>query len=246
MALIIELFGPPASGKTTFAKALAAKLLEDGGDVELRLSSRPGEADSSGPSASGAGRIAHAVADFVSTTLAREDSSDPAARARLSPLIDSLGLVRRLRMRQYHRRLAGAWAKARASQGVVIFDQGYLQFAATLLALGHKAEGRAARAAVEATPSADMALCLEAPPEALSSRLRERSERVGPVGRLLEAGGGESEAYGGVNRLLQAALAERGRLTLTASSRDGEGLAKEVERIAQAVRPLLAKRGEPR
>jgi adenylate kinase family enzyme len=41
--MIIELFGPPGAGKTTFARALAARLRERGHTVDLILSQRPAE-----------------------------------------------------------------------------------------------------------------------------------------------------------------------------------------------------------
>ena len=41
--MIIELFGPPGAGKTTFARALTARLRERGHLAELKLSSRPTE-----------------------------------------------------------------------------------------------------------------------------------------------------------------------------------------------------------
>src|ERR1700687_1207241 len=41
--MIIELFGPPGAGKTTFARTLAAHLRERGHTVDLILSHRPRE-----------------------------------------------------------------------------------------------------------------------------------------------------------------------------------------------------------
>jgi hypothetical protein len=41
--VIVEAFGPPGAGKTTFSHALAARLRETGCTVDVYLSARPGE-----------------------------------------------------------------------------------------------------------------------------------------------------------------------------------------------------------
>jgi adenylate kinase family enzyme len=46
--MIIELFGPPAAGKTTFARTLAAQLGTCGRPAELILSYRPAETAGAG------------------------------------------------------------------------------------------------------------------------------------------------------------------------------------------------------
>jgi RecA/RadA recombinase len=45
-SVIIEFFGPPGAGKTTFSHSLAARLRDAGYTVEVHLSARPGEEDS--------------------------------------------------------------------------------------------------------------------------------------------------------------------------------------------------------
>jgi RecA/RadA recombinase len=44
--MIIELFGPPAAGKTTLAHALMTALEKTGFDIQLTVSSRPAECGS--------------------------------------------------------------------------------------------------------------------------------------------------------------------------------------------------------
>src|SRR5262249_5734320 len=77
--MIIELFGPPGSGKTTFASALATRLRESGHIVDLTLSYRPAERPSRSPSfGSGASEI----------------SPYPVAQRLCRPLLEMLAISR--------------------------------------------------------------------------------------------------------------------------------------------------------
>jgi RecA/RadA recombinase len=233
MAVIVELFGPPGAGKTTFAKALAARLQADGVEVGLHLSSRPGEAETGGLASAGLQRIARPVWELIAGGAAR-----PAARTAapsFAPLLANLGRRKQLRMRQYLFRLAAAWAKAEASPGVIIFDQAYLQFLATVLALDDSAGANETEAALRLAPRADLALRVEAAQSDLASRLDARLERVGALGRLLEAGAGSVERYLILSQLLQDELEKQGRAVLKVRSSADGGFAAEIERAAEAV-----------
>ena len=55
--MIVEIFGPPAAGKTTLAHALAGQLRERGFAVDLALSYRPSELAGGGASRAVATRV---------------------------------------------------------------------------------------------------------------------------------------------------------------------------------------------
>src|SRR4051794_30141648 len=122
MALIVELFGPPGSGKTTFSIALAARLRARGLEVGVHLSSRPGEGEIGGSPAGKVSRIARPLWELIAAGVSGPSCQDAGA-ASLAPLLARVGRFREIRLRQYLFRLASAWGKARASAGVVVFDQ---------------------------------------------------------------------------------------------------------------------------
>ena len=145
--MIIELFGPPGVGKTTFAKCLAERLRERGHAVELTMSVRP--AEKALPLASEAskegGRRRTAVLERLRRPLVemlkllRRPAAVPGEVNSASDLVRMLPPVSRLwsfRLGQYLRRLSGSWQGASASERLMIFDQAFVQAISSLMLLG--------------------------------------------------------------------------------------------------------------
>jgi energy-coupling factor transporter ATP-binding protein EcfA2 len=235
MALIVELFGPPGSGKTTFAKALAGRLRAQGLEVGVHLSARPGETEGGGPPSAGFSRIVRPIWELLAARPSAFAQRKPDPAEQLSPLLARFGRIKQLRMKQYLIRLSAARAKVEANPGVFIFDQGYLQFVTTVLAMGAEARRSQVSETLRAVPPADVALHIAAPPGELAQRLNLRLRNVGALGRFLEAGAGSSEAYLLMSDLVQDELERSGATVLRTRSPNDESFSEELERAALAI-----------
>jgi len=129
--MIVELFGPPGVGKTTFAQALAARLRERGYGSTLALSYRPSE----GPTIAGFDGLARrwfpafrrvtrpAIESLMVAHCLPADSPEACAATTLRNLFPPRGVIMALKLRHYLLRLSAQWHAAARTQDVVIFAQ---------------------------------------------------------------------------------------------------------------------------
>ena len=192
--MIIELFGPPAAGKTTFARALAARLREGGHPVELMLSYRPSE--NGDPLATGPAsplpmavmrRFTRPAIEFLWTAghMPGETGRTDTAAALLG-ILTPRSLLWSGRLRQYITRLDVAWRRAAQSKRTVIVDQGFVQAVCSLILLGRSPQPDLARQALTLIPRADLLIRLAAPREVLRARLEARRQSQSWMEKLLE------------------------------------------------------------
>ena len=121
--MIVELFGPPGAGKTTFARGLAAGLRAQGYSAEAVVSARTSEARGDTPVLA---RGPDGSAAFGPATALPEASSDRLGRSLLT-ILPPRNIFWNLRLRRYLHRLAAAWARSDTAPGILVFDQGYAQ-----------------------------------------------------------------------------------------------------------------------
>lgn len=133
--MIIELFGPPAAGKTTLAHALATALEKNGFDVQLIVSSRPAEPGSVRVESK---RALSWCRTALAPPLSRAAKFVGAAPVLLTgPRIDELTaslmdllpprtLLRSVRIRRFLCLLSRSWKMASTVDRIVIFDQGFV------------------------------------------------------------------------------------------------------------------------
>jgi hypothetical protein len=217
--VIVELFGPPAAGKTTLARALAATLEENGLCAELILSSRPAERD---PIRSGTKEAFTSLRTGLLAPLIRAAKvvsavplmfpgvpSDPIV-ANLLNVLPPRNILWSIRFRRYLSRLCCSWRMARASDRIAIFDQGFVSALSSLALLSRCADPSAVTRGLELIPRPDILICLEAPRGLLELRLRERLGRQGVAEHLFELSLDENLQQIDVTRELAKILQQQG------------------------------------
>ena len=244
--MIVEFFGPPGVGKTTFAIALGARLDQSGCSNRVYLSSRPGEEreNAKGPVDSARircralsdplRRIGRPGVQLLLAVAAGDRMRDPIIQAMLAKLPHG-SRVASLRVRQYLVRLSAAWREAQSSERVAIFDQGYVQAIASILIAGERTHDEDFTDLIAIAPRADLVIKVDAPILVVESRLRHRARAIGRIGRLFESKLGGPVAYAHVVERMQTGLRRDGRAMIDVGSADAEGLLGGVERVHEEI-----------
>jgi thymidylate kinase len=248
--MIIELFGPPGVGKTTFARALASRLRERGHLAELKLSYRPTERLSAPASDEIAAeqyaairyqnlvmrRLSRPLGEML--TIARHpfaNSRDVKTAVLLVRLLPPAGLFASIKNGQYISRLSHSWHEKSDAAHVVLFDQGFAQAVCSLALLAGVATDAQLANALDYAPISDLLIRLEAPLELLRARLNDRRRLQSSIEQLFEPDLSTSLASISMIDRLHALLSQRGRSVLRASSIDHRSLNESVNRIEREV-----------
>ncbi|UPJ48726.1 AAA family ATPase [Bradyrhizobium sp. 200] len=240
--MIIELFGPPAAGKTTLAHALATELEKNGFDIQLIVSSRPAERGSIQVESTRAlswwrtalaaplSRAAKLVsAGPVLLACARSDE----LTASLMDLLPPRTLLWSVRYRRYLSLLSRSWKMASTSDRIVIVDQGFLTALCSLALLARSADRRGIARGLELIPRPDLLVRLDAPRDILEARLRARLGRQGAVERLFEFNLQTSLQQIDTTSEVAHMFQEQGGRMMHVSSLDRRLLEKAVDRIVR-------------
>lgn len=240
--MIIELFGPPAAGKTTLAHALATALKKNGFDVQLIVSSRPAERGSIQLESTRALSWYRTALTAPLSRAAKLVSAAPVllAGARSDELTASLmdllpprTLLWSVRTRRFLSLLSRSWKMASTSDRIVIFDQGFLTALCSMALLARSVDRSAMVRGLALIPRPNLLIRLDAPRETLEARLRARLGRQGAVERLfefdLQTSLRQIETTSDVAHMLQ----EQGGRMLHVSCLDRRLLEKAVDRIVR-------------
>lgn len=237
--MIIELFGPPGAGKSTFASALTAQLRESGHLTELRLSHRPSEGL---PRRAPTGECQNVVVRRLSRPLVETlkiachpfaNSGDLKTAVHLVRLLPPTNIFASIREMQYIVRLSHSWREE--SRAARVFDQAFAQAVCSLALLAGVASDMPIVNALDYSPQADMLIRLDAPLQLLKNRLHDRWRFQSEIEQLFERDLKTSLASIAMTDRLHNLFLQRGRSVLTASSLDHRSLEESVRVIKKEV-----------
>ena len=189
--MIVEIFGPPAAGKTTFARGLTSRLNDSGRPAQLVLSYRPAEFSAPGASAAavplaGTRRVTRAALEYLALGATRSTLATSGLTASLLELLPPISPLWKIRLRQYLLRLEGTWCQARKSSSIVVIDQGFVQSICSLLLLGHPVGQGVVEQALALIPRPDHWIRVDASRAELHARLLARRRAQSWIERRME------------------------------------------------------------
>lgn len=241
--MIIELFGPPGSGKTTFAHALARQLQTGGYRVEVALSYQP--SDRVGIVDFGIflfiSKIASAIFSTSKILLSSVGTTDLSLSLSMVKLIPPKNYLWRARIWQYIFQLSRYWGQVAGSPHIIIFDQGYVQSIGSLATFNGCVDKTALVKALSLAPKADLTIRVVVPYGTVERRLRQRMESEAPGERIFEADIDTNMRSFAVFGAIDEILIDSGRKVVSIEVPDGystlEGIRQVKQEIISAIHP---------
>lgn len=237
--MIIELFGPPGVGKTTFAAALTQRMREHGIPIQPVVSYRPAEQEGGRDRHKAVAAVRRVIRPVVETlAIARRPANGLPAigtPAGLIGLLPPRSFTWSIRLHQYLMRLFRSWDAASAAGHTVLFDQAFVQAVASLALLCRAPDWTLVERALAAVPKPDVLILLTAPRDVLEARLAERQQRQGWIERLLELDLATNLRTVGIIARLHGLLQEQGRMVICVDSGGPDTLQDSVARTASSL-----------
>jgi hypothetical protein len=246
--MIVELFGPPAVGKTTYAFRLAEALRARGHRVELLMSLRPGEQRDNPPHhprLPAALRLLRPMQLLgADLRLAAQHRAHFAATWHLLTTMPPRSPLWSVRLYRYLLHLHCAWGAAALAPHLVLIDQGFVQAVASLVLLSGCHNETHIERELANLPRPDLLIGLQSPTAVLRYRLAARLPAQGWLGRRLELSIEENLRFAAVIADLATRLHRQGRNPVWLSSPyDDDADKSVVAQIEQMVSARLMRHG---
>jgi O-antigen/teichoic acid export membrane protein/thymidylate kinase len=187
--MIVETFGPPGAGKTTFTDALVERLRERGYTVDhmLTLPRPKAEFLCRGGVIPAIVRLIHAI--FVTMAILCRPISN-AKGLRLAQVLLRMmppdNPVWRIRLSQYILRFCCVWNGSHKPDHIAFYDQGFVQVVITL-ALFSGADRKTIAQAISMRSQSDLVIRFDAPTDLLEQRLHQRRHEKPLMEKWFEA-----------------------------------------------------------
>lgn len=174
--MIIETFGPPGAGKTTFSRALALRLRNRGYTVDLVLTlpHLRSEFLRRGGLVPAVVRVTNAICLTIALLFRPRLNAQGFRLAQdLLRLMPPKSPVWWIRLSQYILRFCCEWKSSHRPDHIVLFDQGFVQAVCTL-ALFSEADQETIAEAIKMRSESDVLIRFDAPTDILKQRLYQR------------------------------------------------------------------------
>jgi O-antigen/teichoic acid export membrane protein len=242
--MIIELLGPPGSGKTTFAHELARRLRARGHGAKVMLSYVP-RTIRTHPDFFGIVFFLSRMLSITFSTLGIIVLSNRRWEAlsvsnTLVSIIPPANRVWRIRLWLYILQLTWRWKRAQSSSEIIIFDQGFVQAVSSLAMLHGSADAAKLADALNLSPKSDIGVRITMPLDIVEKRLRARILKESAIERLFDADISTSLKSVSIFEQINGILAQTDRKMVSVESVDSKSMNSGVSSVETAVINMLA------
>ena len=244
--MIVEFFGPAGAGKTHLAHALSDRLNARGYKAEVRLSYQPGARVlrlDPGGFIEALHRITSGlieVAAIAFRPIRNRRYFD--LTARFIATLPLRRLTRLIRASQYILRLSRCWIVSSQADDIIIFDEAFVQVACSLALFSRRVGYGALSEVLALAPKSDVIVRLDAPPDLLEQRLRDRLKKESLLERVFEAKIKKNLEAIPIFIRVDAWFREHAQPTLQLTSHNLETLRTSLDRVEEAVLAKLNSR----
>lgn len=237
--MIVELFGPAGSGKTTFAHALQRRLQAQGYVAKVVLSYQPGV--HSTPFDPGGlwyafQRVVRAILRTATFAFRPLNNADELRlTVKLVRILTPRNPILADKVQPLHPcPISGLAVFGRRSE-IVIFDQGFIQAVCSLSLFSGVADTASLATVLDLIPTSDLAISVDAAEPLLSKRLKDRLFHQSYMERLFEADSKTNLQSIPIIRRVKGLLLGKERSTLSIDMSDERSLQEAIFRVEREV-----------